>query len=180
FKYEKEKVVMKTRDSQKEEISNARPYPREFSDPGALSGRHGEKEFVERVRTNQHRLRSELKPHYDFIVCGSGSSGSVVAGRLAANSDVSVLLIQAGRSDDAPAVMEANQWFLNLGSERDWGFRAQPNPHLNGRSIPLPMGKVLGGGSSINGMAWARGHKSDWDFFASEAGDPAWNYDSAL
>lgn len=48
-------------------------------------------------------------------------------------------------------------------SECDWAFTAQPNPHLNGRAIPLPMGKVLGGGSSINVMAWARGHRSDWD-----------------
>jgi choline dehydrogenase len=171
---------MKIRDSQKEEMPNVCPYPREFPDLGALSSEGRENEFVERVRTNQQRLRSELKPHYDFIVCGSGSSGSVIAGRLAANSDVSVLLIEAGGSDDVPSVTEANQWFLNLGSERDWGFRAQPNPHLNGRSISLPMGKVLGGGSSINVMAWARGHKNDWDFFASEAGDPAWNYDSVL
>jgi choline dehydrogenase len=51
---------------------------------------------------------------------------------------------------------------------------------LNGRTLPLGMGKVLGGGSSINGMIWARGHKSDWDFFASEAGDPAWSYESVL
>jgi choline dehydrogenase len=76
--------------------------------------------------------------------------------------------------------MEASQWPLNLGSERDWGFTGQPNPHLNGRSIPLSMGKVLGGGSSINVMAWARGHKNDWDFFAKEADDPAWNYESVL
>jgi choline dehydrogenase len=69
---------------------------------------------------------------------------------------------------------------MNLGTERDWGFKGQPNPHLNGRSIPLSMGKVLGGGSSINGMGWARGHKSDWDFFASETGDPAWSYESVL
>jgi choline dehydrogenase len=104
---------------------------------GSGSGGHREKEFAERVRANQRRLRSKLKPHYDFIVCGAGSSGSVVAGRLAENSDVNVLLIEAGGSDDVPSVREANQWFLNLGSERDWGFTAQPNPHLNGRSIPL-------------------------------------------
>ena len=137
-------------------------------------------EFDERVRTNQQRLRSELKPYYDFIVCGSGSSGSVVARRLAENPDVDVLLIEAGGSDDVPSVMEANQWPHNLGSERDWGFVDQPNPHLNGRAMPLGMGKVLGGGSSINGMAWARGHRNDWDFFAKEAGDPAWNYASVL
>ena len=129
---------------------------------------------------NQPKLTNELKPHYDFIVGGSGSSGSVVARRLAENPDVSVLLLEAGGSDDVPNVTEAIQWPTNLGSERDWQFQAQPNPSVNGRSISLSMGKVLGGGSSINVMAWSRGHKNDWDFFASEAGDPAWGYESVL
>ncbi|HYZ73897.1 MAG TPA: GMC family oxidoreductase, partial [Chthoniobacterales bacterium] len=140
----------------------------------------GESDFAERVRHNQQRLTAALKPHYDFIVCGSGSSGSVVARRLAESPDISVLLLEAGGNDEVPNVTEANQCFLNLGSERDWNFRAQPNPFLNGRAIPMNMGKVLGGGSSINVMLWARGHKNDWDFFATEAGDPAWNYDSIL
>jgi choline dehydrogenase len=55
-----------------------------------------------------------------------------------------------------------------------------PNPLLNGRRLPLSMGKVLGGGSSINVMAWSRGHKNDWDYFADEAGDPGWSYESVL
>jgi choline dehydrogenase-like flavoprotein len=137
-------------------------------------------EFAERVRRNHQQLGADLKPQYDFIVCGSGSSGSVVARRLAENPDVSVLLLEAGGPDDVPEVMRAEQWGANLGSERDWNFVTQPNPHLNGRSIPYSMGKVLGGGSSINVMAWARGHKNDWDFFAVEAGDKAWNYESVL
>jgi choline dehydrogenase len=137
-------------------------------------------DFAERVRHNQQKLTAELKPRYDFIVCGSGSSGSVVARRLAENTDVSVLLLEAGGTDDVPNVTEAIRWVANLGSERDWGFVDQPNPRLNGRSIPLNMGKVLGGGSSVNVMAWSRGHKNDWEFFASEAGDPAWNYESVL
>jgi choline dehydrogenase len=137
-------------------------------------------EFAQRVRANQARLTSALKPQYDFIVCGSGSSGSVVARRLAENPHLSILLLEAGGDDDAPSVTEANQWPLNLGSERDWKFQGESNPRLNGRSIPFSMGKVLGGGSSINVMVWARGHKSDWDFFASEAGDPAWGYTSIL
>ena len=134
----------------------------------------------QRVRLNQERLRTNLKPQYDFIVCGSGSSGSVVARRLAENPEVSVLLLEAGGDDDVPSVTESLRWFENLGSERDWKFVAEPNPSLNGRAIPLPMGKVLGGGSSINVMAWARGHKHDWDFFAEDAGDSAWNYESVL
>src|SRR5246500_576683 len=137
-------------------------------------------DFAQRVHANQTKLTSELKPHYDFIICGSGSSGSVVTRRLAENPDVSVLLVEAGGSDDVPSVMEAGQWPANLGSNRDWAFEAQPNPHLNGRALPMNMGKVLGGGSSINVMAWSRGHKNDWDYFASEAGDPAWNYQSVL
>jgi choline dehydrogenase len=136
--------------------------------------------FAERVRGNQQQLGSEVKPGYDFVVCGSGSSGSVVARRLAENADVSVLLLEAGGPDDVPTVMRAEQWPLILGSEQDWNFAAQPNPHLNGRSIPYDMGKVLGGGSSINAMMWVRGHKNDWDFFASEAGDQAWSYESVL
>ena len=144
------------------------------------NGNQSEADFVERVRANQQRLKLNLKAQYDFIVCGSGSSGSVVARRLAENPNVSVLLLEAGGDDDVPSVTEAHRWFENLGSERDWGFVAEPNPYLNGRRMSLPMGRVLGGGSSINVMAWARGHKNDWDFFASESGDAEWNYESVL
>src|SRR6201982_2967011 len=137
-------------------------------------------DFAERFRENQRKLKDGLTSHYDFVVCGSGSSGSVVARRLAENPDVAVLLLEAGGNDDVPSVMEAVQWPLNRVSERNWGFLGQPSLYLNGRSIPLAMGKVLGGGSSINAMVWAHGHKNDWDFFASEAGDTAWNYESVL
>ena len=136
--------------------------------------------FAKLVDANQRKLRSNLKSQYDFVVCGSGSSGSVVAGRLAKNRAVSVLLLEAGGDDDVPSVTDARQWATNIGSERYWQFKAEPNPHLNGRAIPLGMGKALGGGSSINAMIWARGHKSDWEFFASETGDPAWGYESVL
>jgi choline dehydrogenase len=131
------------------------------------------------VTTDSRKLSSEFKSHYDFIVCGSGSSGSVVARRLAESPEVSVLLLEAGGADDVPSVMNASEWWLNLGSDRDWKHHDTPNPALNGRAIPLSTGKVLGGGSSINAMYWVRGHKNDWDFFASEAGDSAWNYESA-
>ena len=137
-------------------------------------------DFAQQLQLNETKVRSALKSTYDFIVCGSGSSGSVVARRLAETPNVNVLLLEAGGTDDLANVMEADQWPTNLGSERDWAFQAEPNKHLNGRSIPMNMGKLLGGGSSINVMTYARGHKNDWDYFATEAGDPAWNYDSVL
>ncbi|MEA2774032.1 MAG: choline dehydrogenase, partial [Acetobacteraceae bacterium] len=137
-------------------------------------------DFAARVRTNQEGLLGDLKSSHDFIVCGSGSSGSVVARRLAEIPNASVLLIEAGGSDDVPAVQDAARALENLGSERDWAFPTRANPHLNGRALLCSMGKVLGGGSSINFMAWSRGHRNDWDGFAEAAGDPAWNYNSVL
>jgi choline dehydrogenase-like flavoprotein len=121
-----------------------------------------------------------LEPRYDVVVCGAGSSGSVIAGRLAENPDVRVLLLEAGGTDKVPAVTEAAQWPLNLGGELDWNFASEPDPLVNGRSIPFSMGKVLGGGSSINLMIWARGHRSDWEHFAAESGEPAWGYEPVL
>jgi choline dehydrogenase len=121
-----------------------------------------------------------LKTAYDVIVCGAGSSGSVVARRLAENPGIQVLLLEAGGSDEVPSVMEAARWAENLGGPTDWSFAAEPSPDLNGRSLPMSVGKVLGGGSSINVMIWSRGHRNDWDHFAEEAGDPAWSYTSIL
>ena len=101
------------------------------------NGTQSTPDFVERVRANQRKLRSNLRTQYDFVICGSGSSGSVVASRLAENSDVSVLLLEAGGDDDVPSVTDARQWVTNIGSERYWQFKTEPNPHLNGRAIPM-------------------------------------------
>ena len=126
---------------------------------------------------NQTGVRKE---QYDFIVCGAGSSGSAVAGRLAENPKVNVLLLEAGPSDETEMVLDSDRWPMNLGNELDWGFLTQPNPNLNCRSILYSMGKVLGGGSSINVGTWSRGHKADWDLYATESGDTAWGYDAIL
>jgi len=136
--------------------------------------------FAERVRLNQQKLAFHLKSHYDFIVCGAGTSGSVLAARLAADRKTQVLLLEAGGTDETDLVMNPNHWPRALGSELDWGFVAGPNPNLNGRAIGYSMGKVLGGGSSINVSTWSRGHRADWDFYTSESGDPSWSYAAVL
>jgi choline dehydrogenase len=143
-----------------------------------MATRPDDNDFDRRVRSNQQRLAADLKPSYDFIVCGAGASGSVVARRLAEDPAVAVLLLEAGGHDDVPSVTKAALWPTNLGAETDWGFEGEPNPNLNGRSLSLSMGKVLGGSTSINVMTWGRGHKADWDYFAAESGHSAWNYDS--
>lgn len=120
-----------------------------------------------------------LSESYDFIVIGSGSGGATVAGRLG-ESGASVLVLEAGETDQVEAVLNPAMWPTNLRSERDWGHSADPSDSVNGRSLILPMGKVVGGGSSINVQIWARGHKSDFDMWAAEAGDDAWNYASVL
>lgn len=144
----------------------------------SLSGDTGD--FDRRVRENQAQRRAKLKSVYDVIVCGAGSSGSVIARRLAENPDCHVLLIEAGANDDDEAVMDPAAWPTNLGSHRDWGFTAEPNPHLDGRSLSMSMGKGLGGGSSVNVMVWARGHRSDWEYFAEQTGDADWGHDAVL
>ena len=126
-----------------------------------------------RVAENQQRLTAELRPVYDVVVCGAGSSGSVVARRLAEEPGLAVLLVEAGGDDEVPEVMDPARWAENLGSERDWGFRASPRSSVGGRSTGMSMGNVLGGGSSINAAMWARGHRTDWDFFAERAQDPS-------
>jgi choline dehydrogenase len=132
------------------------------------------------VGLNQRMQRMHLKAHYDYIVCGSGAAGSVVARRLAENPAATVLLLEAGGTDAVSTVMYAKSYPLARFPDLFWRFEARPEPGLNGRSMVQLMGKVLGGGSSVNTMVWARGHKADFDGWAEATGDPSWNYDNAL
>lgn len=132
------------------------------------------------VADNQKALRNELTGSYDYIVCGGGSTGSVVARRLAENPAHRVLLLEAGGADDAPSILDPSAWYTNIGGAFDWGYKVEPFKGINRRTILSPMGKALGGGSSINAMIWARGHKNDFEMWAREAGDTAWGYAHAL
>ena len=132
------------------------------------------------IATNQAARRATLRSSYDYIVIGSGASGSVVARRLAENQDAQVLLLEAGGEDLKPGILITETWFFNQGGEFDWNFAAERSPSVNNRSIAQAMGKAIGGGTSINGMVWARGHKNDFEHWAKEAGDDAWNYRHVL
>lgn len=135
---------------------------------------------VDSIQQNQRRLAANLGSSYDFIVCGAGSSGCVVARRLAEKPGVRVLLLEAGGTDDLPSIVAPERWYLNVGTNLDWGFMTEPSASLNGRSIREPMGKVLGGGSSINASAWARGHRNDFEGWAAAAKNADWGYEHVL
>lgn len=132
------------------------------------------------IGANQAELRRQLKPKYDYVVCGAGSSGSVVARRLAEDPNIDVLLLEAGGAADAPSILNPGVWYTNIGGPFDWGYKTVPRPGLNNRSIAMPMGKAIGGGSSINATVWARGHRNDYELWARESGDPAWGYQHVL
>jgi len=126
----------------------------------------------------QTRNQRALKGRYDHIVVGSGAAGCVIAARLAeAGSDV--LLIEAGGSDDLEQVRTPGVWFTNIGGPLDWSLKAAPSPYVNGRRAPVAMGRVLGGGTSINAMLWVRGLAEDYDAWAAD-GCEGWSFKDVL
>jgi choline dehydrogenase len=139
-----------------------------------------QEEFDAQVGANQKRLALNPGTRFDYIVCGAGTAGCVVAARLAADPQTRVLVLEAGGSDETDLVTNPNNWPKAFGTSLHWNFVAEANPYLNGRAIPYSMGKVLGGGSSINVATWSRGHKADWDFYAAESDESSWNYEAVL
>jgi choline dehydrogenase len=146
----------------------------------ATSGLPALADELDAIRTNQSARAKALRTSYDYIVVGTGSAGSALVGRLVAKSNASILVIEAGDWDTAASVLNPGVWFTNLGTERDWKDVATPSASTNNRAIPEHMGKVVGGGSSINATIWARPFKNDLENWAQEAGDPAWGYEHAL
>ncbi len=116
----------------------------------------------------------------DFVIVGSGSAGSAMAYRLSEDGRHSVIVIEYGVPDIGPLIQMPAALSFPMNMETyDWGFSTEPEPHLGGRSLVTPRGKVLGGSSSINGMVYVRGHARDFDHWA-ESGANGWAFADVL
>ncbi len=117
---------------------------------------------------------------YDFIVVGSGSAGSVLAYRLAEGGKNRVLVLEYGGTDWGPFIQMPAALSYPMNMKRyDWGFKTEPEPHLGGRRLVTPRGRVIGGSSSINGMVYVRGHARDFDTW-EEMGAKGWGFRHVL
>lgn len=117
---------------------------------------------------------------YDYVVLGAGSAGCVVAARLSADESVRVLLLEAGGSDSLAAIHQPSAWPTLIGNpEVDWRYTTVPQPGTANMVHPYPRGKVLGGSSSINVMAFMRGHRNDYDSWERQ-GAAGWAYRDVL
>ena len=116
----------------------------------------------------------------DFIIVGGGSAGCVLANRLSADPDTSVVLIEAGDSGKGLLYkIPAGYIPLMQSGKSNWNYESVPQPGLNGRTMYFPRGKVLGGSSAINGMVVSRGNAGDYDHWA-ELGNAGWSYQDCL
>ena len=117
---------------------------------------------------------------FDYIVVGAGSAGCVLANRLSEDGDATVLLLEYGGSDRSALIQMPSALSIPMNMKRyDWGYRSEPEPHLGGRRMHTPRGKVLGGSSSINGLVYIRGNPLDFDHWEA-MGARGWGYRNVL
>ncbi|WP_296662802.1 GMC family oxidoreductase [Paraburkholderia sp.] len=130
-----------------------------------------------RASSSSRRLEGE----FDYVIVGAGTAGCVLANRLSADPNVSVLLLEAGGKDDYHWIHIPVGYLYCIGNPRtDWLYKTVAEAGLNGRALSYPRGRVLGGSSSINGMIYMRGQREDYDAWARASGDAGWSWESVL
>ncbi|MFY9962927.1 choline dehydrogenase [Pseudomonas sp.] len=121
-----------------------------------------------------------MNKRYDYIIIGAGSAGCVLANRLTEDSGTSVLVLEFGGSDRSVLIQMPSAFSLPMNTKKyNWRYETVAEPHLDGRRLHCPRGKVLGGSSSINGLVYIRGHACDFDEWES-LGAKNWGYRNCL
>ncbi len=117
---------------------------------------------------------------FDYVIVGAGSAGCVLANRLSEQGGVSVALLEAGGKDTNPWIHIPGGYFRTMyNPDITWQYAAGPEPHLGGRYVPWPRGRVLGGSSAINGLLYVRGQARDYDVWR-QLGNVGWSHEDVL
>jgi choline dehydrogenase len=132
------------------------------------------------AQTNQTAQLANLRSEYDYIIVGAGSAGCVMAHRLSQDGRFSVLVIEGGGSNlEQEKIINPMLYVTNFGTDTDWGNKTIPQANLKNRTIVAPIGKIIGGGSSINATVWLKGDKADYDTWEAAAGGN-WGFASII